>query len=156
MKKKKSAIKETSKANVNCLKFFPSFFEVKLTNSVRACSWVLSNSSTPWTAAYQAPLFMEFSRQENWHVCVLSCFSQVWLFMTPWTVARQVPLSMDFSRQLACPFLLQGIFPTQGLNPCPGSLALASRLFTTKPPGKPNWQTKLYIIKMYNIMIWSV
>ena len=31
-KKKKSAIEETNvKANVNCLKFFPSFFEVKLT-----------------------------------------------------------------------------------------------------------------------------
>ena len=26
---------------------------------------------TPWTVAFQAPLFMEFSRQENWSV--LSC-----------------------------------------------------------------------------------
>ena len=37
-----------------------------------------------------------------------------------WTVARQAPLSMGFSRQeygVGCHALLQGIFPTQGLNP---------------------------------------
>ena len=36
-------------------------------------------------------------------------------------VAHQAPLSMEFSRQEyweGCPFLLQGIFPTQGLKPC--------------------------------------
>ena len=27
---------------------------------------VMSNSATPWTIACQAPLFMEFSRQEYW------------------------------------------------------------------------------------------
>ena len=27
---------------------------------------VMSNSVTPWTVAHQAPLSMEFSRQENW------------------------------------------------------------------------------------------
>ena len=39
----------------------------------------------------------------------------------PWTVARQAPLSMGFFRQeywVGCHFLLQRIFPTQGLNPC--------------------------------------
>ena len=30
-------------------------------------------------------------------VCVLSCFSQIRLFVTPWTVAHQAPLSMGFS-----------------------------------------------------------
>ena len=34
---------------------------------------------------------------------------------TPWTVTHQAPLSMGFSRQ-GCLSLLQGIFPTQGLN----------------------------------------
>ena len=29
-------------------------------------SEVVSNSATPWTVAYQAPLSMEFSRQEYW------------------------------------------------------------------------------------------
>ena len=40
---------------------------------------------------------------------------------TPWTVALQAPLSMDFPGKNAgvgCHFLLQGIFPTQGLNLC--------------------------------------
>ena len=54
-------------------------------------------------------------------VCVklLSC---IWLFATPWTVACKAPLSMGFSRQKywsGSHFLLQGIFPTQGLNLCP-------------------------------------
>ena len=46
--------------------------------------------------------------------------SHVWLFVTPWTVAYQDPQSMGFSRQeywSGLPFLLQGIFPTQGSNP---------------------------------------
>ena len=37
-----------------------------------------------------------------------------------------------------CHFLLQGIVPTQGLNPCsPVSTTLAGGFFTTKPPEKP-------------------
>ena len=51
-------------------------------------------------------------------VCMLS---HVWtLFATPWTVALQAPLSMVFSKQeyWSCHFLLHGIFPTQGSNPC--------------------------------------
>ena len=47
----------------------------------------------------------------------LSC---VRLFATPWTAAYQASRSMEFSRQeywSGCHFLLQGIFPTQGLNP---------------------------------------
>ena len=42
-------------------------------------------------------------------------------FVTPWTIARQAPLSVGFSRQEHCsglPFLLQGIFPSQGSNLC--------------------------------------
>ena len=40
-------------------------------------------------------------------------------FVTPWTVACHGPLSMGLSRQdtgVGCPFFLQGIFLTQGLN----------------------------------------
>ena len=48
-----------------------------------SCS-VVSDSETSWTIAHQAPLSMEFSRQEYWN---------------------------GFHS------LLQGIFPTQGLNP---------------------------------------
>ena len=41
------------------------------------------------------------------------------LLATPWTVACQVPLSMGFPGKntgVGCHFLLQGIFPTQGMN----------------------------------------
>ena len=95
-------------------------------------------------AAHQAPLSLGFSRQEYWsglpfpspmHACMLSHFSCVQLCVTPWTTAHQVPWSKGFSRQeywSGLPFpsplgrntgvdnqsLLQGISPTQGLNPC--------------------------------------
>ena len=39
--------------------------------------------------------------------------------VTPWTVACQASLSMGFPSKntgVGCPFLLWGIFPTQGLN----------------------------------------
>ena len=52
---------------------------------------------------------------------LFSCSVMPNSFATPWTVARQAPLSMGFSRQeywSGLHFLLQGIFPTQGLNPC--------------------------------------
>jgi len=51
---------------------------------------------------------------------LLSCYSHVQLFSTLWIVIRQCPLSMGFSRPeywMGCHALLQGIFPTQGLNP---------------------------------------
>ena len=59
----------------------------------------------------------------NWPVwlCVLSCFSCVWLFMTPRTIGHQAPLSMGFSRQeywseLPCP--LPGDLPWPGDRNC--------------------------------------
>ena len=77
---------------------------------------------------------------------MLSRFICVQLFVTQQTVPHQAPLSVGFSIQkywsgfkntgVGCHFLLQGIFPTQGLNSClshllhwqSGSLPLA-------PPG---------------------
>ena len=52
----------------------------------------------------------------------LQLLSYIWLSVTPWAVAHQASLSRQefFSRQeywSALPFLLQGIFPTQGSNP---------------------------------------
>jgi len=46
--------------------------------------------------------------------------SRVRLSATPWTAAHQAPPSMGLSRKstrAGCHCLLQGIFPTQGLNP---------------------------------------
>ena len=51
--------------------------------------------------------------------CVCSLV-RVRLYMTPWTTAHQAPLSVGSLRKdpwVGCHFLLQGIFPIQGLNP---------------------------------------
>ena len=67
--------------------------------------------------------------------------SYVWLFAAPWTVALQAPPFMEFSSKktgVGCHFLLQGIFPTHGLN-----LSLSHLLrwqvdsLPLVPPGKP-------------------
>ena len=66
------------------------------------------------------------------------------LFVTLWTVAHQAPLSVGFSRQeywsgLLAQALLQGIFPTQGLNPhllC--LLHWQGDSLPLVPAGKPN------------------
>ena len=90
---------------------------------------VISDSVTLRTVAWQTPLFIGFSEQENWSGLPCSSpgkkvkvklLSRVRLFATPQTVAYQAPLSMGFSRQeywSGLPFLLQGIFLTQGSNP---------------------------------------
>ena len=72
-----------------------------------------------------------------WPVCMQSHFNCVQLCGAPWTVA----CPWDSSGKcigVSCHALLQGIFPTKGLNPCflsllhwqAGSLSLM-------PPGKP-------------------
>ena len=64
-----------------------------------------------WSSLLQLRLFVP--------IFVLSCFSCVRLFEIPWTAVHQAPLSTEFSRQehwRGCHALLQGIFPTQGLN----------------------------------------
>ena len=60
-------------------------------------------------------------------VCVCVCararaqpLSHVWLFATPWTAASQALCPWDSPGKnpgVGCHFLLQGIFPIQGLNP---------------------------------------
>ena len=52
-------------------------------------------------------------------VCVLSCFTCVWLYVTPWTVNPQTPLSMEFSRQeywRELPHLPPGDLPHPGIQ----------------------------------------
>ena len=74
------------------------------------------------------------------HACVVSRFSYVWFFATLWTVAHMAPLSMGFSRQeyWSCYALLQGIFLTQGLNPCLlHLLCWQACSLLLPPPGKP-------------------
>ena len=57
---------------------------------------------------------------------------------TLWTIAHQAPLSVGFSRQeywSELPFPSPGDLPSPGVEPM--SPALAGRVFTTEPPGKP-------------------
>ena len=54
------------------------------------------------------------------YVCLLNCFSHVWLFVTLWTVDRQAPLSMGFFRQeywSGLPFPPSGGLPDPGIKP---------------------------------------
>ena len=68
---------------------------------------------------------MNFSFSYNFMCFILLCvcaqsLSCVRFFVIPWTAAHQAPLSMGFSKNpgMGCHFLLQRIFPAQGLNPC--------------------------------------
>ena len=75
--------------------------------------------------------------------CMPSHFSAVQLFATPWTVVLQAPLSMEFSRQeywSGLLSLLQGIFPTQGSNPCLWHFPLAGGFFTTSA----TWEAQIH------------
>ena len=65
---------------------------------------------------------------------VLSCIQ---LFAAPWTVACQAPLFMGLLGQeywSRLPFPSPGDLPDPGIEP--GPPALASRFFTTEPPGR--------------------
>ena len=66
---------------------------------------------------------------------LLSHFSCVQLSVTLWTVAHQAPFFGDSPGKntgVYCHAFLQGIFPTQGSNPCLIMFpALAGRFFTT-------------------------
>ena len=76
------------------------------------------------------------------HVCVHNVTSVMSDSARLWTIALQAPLSMGFSRQeyssgLPCP--PPGDLPDSGIKPtCLMSPALADRLFTIEPPGKPS------------------
>ena len=80
-------------------------------------------SATPWTAAYQTPPSMGFSRQEYWSGVPLPSLVYIYIYdpMDCSPGYRDRPLcSWDFPGEntgVGCHFLLQGIFSTQGPNP---------------------------------------
>ena len=71
------------------------------------------------------------STSSTYILLLFTCSSLSDSSVTSWTTAHQAPLSMGFPRQESWSglhFLLQGIFPTQGSNPC---LCTAGGFFTT-------------------------
>ena len=94
------------------------------------------------------------SRMKTWFI-LIKCWSlsHVWLFATLWTVAHQAALFMEFSRLktgVGCHSLLEGIIPTQGLNP--GLLHCRQILYHLSHQGSPvlslsrdNWVPRLCI-----------
>ena len=69
---------------------------------------------------------------------VVQWLSRVWLFETPRTVAASLLCPWDSSGKsprVGCHSLLQGTFPTQGLNP--GLLQLHVDSLLSEPPEKP-------------------
>ena len=97
--------------------------------------------ATPWTAAYQAPPSIGFSRQEYWsgvplpspkcgHLVVSNSLQphglQPGRLLCPWDFPAK-------NIEVDCHFLLQGIFLTQGTNLC----LLHCRFFTTESPEEP-------------------
>ena len=84
--------------------FLPQCMKVKSESEVTKSCLTLA---TPWTAAFQAPPSMGFSRQEYRSgvplpsPCMRSVqsLSRVRLFATPWAAAHQAPPFMGFSRQ---------------------------------------------------------
>ena len=78
---------------------------------------------TPWTAAYQAPPSMGFSRQEYWSGVPVSC---VQFFATPWTAARQAFLSFNISRSLLKLMSIESVMLSNRLILCRSLLLLPS------------------------------
>ena len=95
------------------------------------------------TYSWQCPCQYTLERGKTTLECMhAQLFNRVWLFATPQTIAHQAPLSVGFSWQeywSELPFRSPGVLPDPGIEPMsPASPALAGRLFTSEPPGKPN------------------
>ena len=78
--------------------------------------------ATPWTAAYQAPPSMGFSRQKNRSGVPLpspvQLLSRVQLFVTPWTAVCQASLSITDSQSLLKLMPIESVMPYNHLILC--------------------------------------
>ena len=88
----------------------------------------------------------KYPRTEVWDTCMLNC---VWLFATPWTIPTRLLCPWIFSIKntgVGYHFLLQGVFPSQGLNLL--SSILAGIFITTEPPWNPRglWYLKVIML----------
>ena len=120
---------------------FSSAWKWKETVKSLSCVWP---SVTPWTAAFQAPPSMGFSRQEycsgvplpfptqsmgidKFQLSSVQSLSRVQLFVTPWTAARppcQSPTPGVYSN--SCPLVSDAIQPSHPLStPSPSTFNLS-------------------------------
>ena len=86
---------------------------------------------------------------------MLSCFSQVQLFVTLGTAAHQAPQPTAFSRQeywSGLPFSSPGDLPNPGIEP--GSPALEADTLTSEPPGTKD-QTRVPCIERWILNYWT-
>ena len=93
----------------------------------------------------------------EWSLYVCQSLSHVQLFATPRTVTHQVPLTVEFSRSriewnsplkntgVRSHSFLQGILPTQELNP--GLLQCRQILYRLSHPGSPSDRYNIQITK---------
>ena len=86
--------------------------------------------ATLWTAAYQAPPSMGFSRQEYWSGMPLpspiQLLSRVQLFANPWTAVHQASLSITNSQSLLKLMSIKSVIPSNHLILCRPLLLLSS------------------------------
>ena len=101
------------------------------------------------TVTYQAPLSMEFSRQDYWSGGGCSLVTKLCpTLATPWNVSRQAPLSMGFFRQEywnGLPFPSARDLPDPGIQP--RSSALQANSLPTEPTGKHRDSIKSHKLK---------
>ena len=136
--------------------FFHIFTQIRKTTLYK------STHKDKWISKYVWHLFERDKREEislyihpsslhYEHVCMLRCFSCVWLFSTLWTVAHQVPLSLGFSRQecwsrLPCP--PPGDFPNPGSEQVSLNFScIAGRFFTTSTTWKASYSRPISSVK---------
>ena len=93
----------------------------------------------------------------DFSLVVVKLLSRVRLFATPWTIyslpgSSVLGIFQARILQWVGHFLLQGIFPTQGLNPCLLCLLHWQVVSLAEPPGQPSKTTQQpckYISDMY-------
>ena len=72
----------------------------KCSSDERICFSHVQFFVTPWNVACQAPLSMEFFRQEYWLLFLVQSLSCVQLFVIPWIAAH--PTSLSFTISWSC------------------------------------------------------
>ena len=105
----------------------------------RFLHWILFGQNWPYLLLIVSYFWVADSWTLSYCCCLVAKLCQN-SFVTPRAVAFQAPLSMGFPRQeywSRLPFPSPGDLLDPGIKPA--SPALAGRVFTLEPPGKPSW-----------------